>query len=155
LRLWCICKKKYAAEAFSGEGSRRVAGRWHDKGSPVVYTSVSLALATLEVFVHVDPDDLPDDLVAIRADLADRVAVERIDPGALPANWRAAPGPEDLRDIGTNWFAAGKSVALRVPSSVLDEASEENVLLNPPHADFAALAIGAARPLAFDPRLRK
>jgi RES domain-containing protein len=55
LHAWRIFKKKYAATAFSGEGSRLVAGRWHSKGVPVVYTSENLALAVLETFVNSDP----------------------------------------------------------------------------------------------------
>lgn len=155
MRLWRICKQRHTATAFSGEGARRVAGRWHHKGTPVVYTSMTLALAALETFVHVEADDLPDDLVAIPADLPDRLARRRIDPATLPDGWRSWPGPDALRDIGTGWVQAGTSVALRVPSAIIDEPEEENVLLNPMHADFASLTIGARRPFVFDGRMRR
>jgi hypothetical protein len=42
-----------------------------------------------------------------------------------------------------------------VPSAVIDEPDEENVLLNPNHADFAEVVMGAPRPFAFDVRLRR
>ena len=59
---WRICRKARAATTFDGEGARRYPGRWNHRDVPVVYCSSSLSLATLEYFVHVDPDDIPDDL---------------------------------------------------------------------------------------------
>jgi len=35
----------------------------------MVYASLSLSLAVLEVFVHLDPEDEPDDLVSIMAEV--------------------------------------------------------------------------------------
>jgi len=116
---------------------------------------MTLALAALETFVNVDADDLPDDLVAIPADLPDRLARRRVDPATLPAGWRSWPGPDALRDIGTRWVRAATSVALRVPSAVIDEPEEETALLNPMHADFASVTVGAARPFGLDARMRR
>jgi hypothetical protein len=45
LRLWRISKRKYADTAFSGEGARRVGGRWNSRGQGMVYTSGTLSLA--------------------------------------------------------------------------------------------------------------
>ena len=158
MRVWRICKERHADEAFSGEGARRVAGRWNQRGVPLVYTARTLALAALETFVHVDPDDMPDDLVAIPAEVPAGRRIEALDVSTLPAHWRASPGPDALRDIGGQWFAAKTSMALRVPSAVLhdpDAPDEHNVLLNPEHPDFPALVIGAPRPFVFDPRMRR
>ncbi len=49
--LYRISKSKYAND-LSGEGARRAGGRWNFKGTPVVYTADSTALATLETLVH-------------------------------------------------------------------------------------------------------
>lgn len=38
--------------AFSGEGARRVDGRWHRAGSAIVYVSANRALAMLEVLAN-------------------------------------------------------------------------------------------------------
>ncbi len=65
--------------AFDGEGARKNPGRWNQKDIPLVYCASSLSLAALEYFVHVDSDELPDDLMAIRAELPDDVGVERLD----------------------------------------------------------------------------
>ena len=47
-----VVKEKYLDSAFDGEGARLYGGRWNSKGVPVVYTSDSLALCSLELFVH-------------------------------------------------------------------------------------------------------
>ena len=51
----------------------------------MVYTSTSLALAAVELFIHLDPRYAPEDPVVVSA-LIDRylVSIESIDPGNLP-----------------------------------------------------------------------
>lgn len=150
---WRICKARRAKTAFDGTGARLFPGRWNDPGVPLVYCAGSLALACLEVFVHLDPDELPDDLVSIRVEIPGDVRVEDVDVRALPRGWRRTPGPAALRAIGTDWVARASSVALRVPSAIIPE--EHNVLLNPRHADMARVVTGLPRKFAFDPRMRK
>ncbi len=152
-RVWRICKKQHVKGAFTGEGARLYGGRWNHKGSAVVYCASSLALAALEVFVHVDPSELPDDLMSIPADLPEKMKVERLTPNKLPKSWRESVGPDVLKDIGTTWVQRGQTVALFVPSAIVPE--EENVLFNPTHPDFAKIKLGLPRPFAFDPRMRK
>lgn len=113
----------------------------------------SLALAALEYFIHLDPDELPDDLVSIRVELPSGLAVDDIDVASLPADWRRTPGPTALRAIGTHWVARASAVALRVPSAIIPE--EYNVLLNPAHLDMCKLRIDAPRAFVFDSRMRK
>ncbi len=72
-------------------------------------------------------------------------------PDLLPDDWRDLPAPESTREPGSRWVTESRSVALRVPSLVVD--GEFNYLLNPRHPDFARLKIGAARSFSFDPRL--
>ena len=150
---WRICKRVRARTAFDGEGARLYPGRWNDKGVPMVYCADSLALACLEVFVHLDPDDLPDDLVSIRVEIPDGVAIDDVDPSTLPRGWRKVPGPASLRAIGGEWVARASAVALRVPSAVIPE--QRNVLLNPRHPDMTRVVTGLPRKFTFDPRLRK
>jgi hypothetical protein len=45
---WRITSEKYADTAFSGEGAKEYSGRFNSVGIPVVYTSASISLATLE-----------------------------------------------------------------------------------------------------------
>jgi RES domain-containing protein len=69
----------------------------------------------------------------------------------LPEDWRELPAPPSTRDFGSQWVTQARSPALRIPSIVVD--GEFNYLLNPRHADFGHLKIGASAPFSFDPRL--
>jgi RES domain-containing protein len=148
--LFRICKARYAKSAFSGEGARLYAGRWNHAGIPMVYTSTSLALAALELFVHLDPSQAPDDLVSIAATLPANIKTETVDLAALPADWRRIDHPAP-RDLGTEWAKSKRTLALRVPSAVI--ADEWNVLLNPAHPAFARITVSAARPFRYDHRM--
>lgn len=150
---WRICRAVRAPTAFDGEGARRYPGRWNPKDAPAVYCASSLSLATLEVFVHLDPDDLPSDLVSIRAEVPDAVAVEHVDPLKLPKDWRRYPGPSTLKDLGGEWAASLRTVALFVPSAITP--NETNVVLNPLHPDIKHLVLDAPAAFGFDPRMRK
>ncbi len=111
----------------------------------------SLALAALEVLVHVqDPRAVPA-LVAVAVEL-DEALVEDVPMEAPPAGWdRRPPGPED-QAMGRRWFDSRRSLARSVPSIIVP--SERIVLLNPRHPELTSLRVGAARPFSFDSRLR-
>ena len=72
MQVWRICSRRH--QRFDGEGARLYGGRWNYAGTAVVYTSASLALAALELFVHIDVDLLPNNLVAIAAEVPERLA---------------------------------------------------------------------------------
>ncbi len=152
VRFCRLTKARYQFTAFGGEGARLYPGRWNHKGVPLVYCAATLSLAALEYFVHIDAPDLPDDLVALPAELPDD-AVEVLDAAVLPRDWRALPGPSALKDIGDAWVRSMRTVGLSVPSAVVP--SERNVLLNPAHSGMAALHVGPAEPFAFDARIRR
>ena len=67
---WRLCRDVFKDSAFDGDGARRYGGRWNPPGYPVVYTSGSLALAALEILVHVDLDLAPDNFVSFPVVLA-------------------------------------------------------------------------------------
>jgi RES domain-containing protein len=153
MRVWRICKAKFATAAFSGEGARLYAGRWNPVGTRMVYTSPSLALAAMEFFVHLDPRDAPDDLVSIAALIPSaKAAVIRIEIEDLPADWRATDHPA-LQKIGADWISANRSVALEVPSVAVE--GESNVLLNPAHPAFPRIILEFPQPFHFDQRMFK
>ena len=150
MHLWRICRERFAAEAFSGEGARLYGGRWNSKGTRVIYTSTSLALAVVETFVNLEPNLRPDDLVSIQAELPDGIATQRLEVKSLPANCYKLRG-ESLRHFGDEWLRAQKTVALQVPSAAV--RGEWNVLLNPAHGDFRKLKIHKLQPFEFDLRM--
>jgi len=155
MRVWRICRERHAETAFSGEGSRLTSGRWNSEGVAVAYASEHLSLAALELFIHVDREDEPQDLVAIEAELP-------IEPKTvlkqqseilkrLGLDWRF-----DLpttRGMGDKWFSARDSLVMLVPSVVIDV--EWNILINPEHPDFSKLSIVQKRPFRFDERMFK
>jgi RES domain-containing protein len=150
MRVWRICKARYAAEAFDGRGARRFGGRWNTPGVPMVYASSSLALAAIELFVHIEPNQQPDDLVAIAASLPEGEPAAHIDPNQLPPKWWTDDF-EPLRVIGDSWIREKRSLALEVPSAAL--RMDWNVLLNPLHATVKDLKIESPIPFHFDARM--
>ena len=150
---WRICKERFAATAFDGDGARIHGGRWNERGTAMVYCASTASLAALELLVHVDVDQLPDDLVLIEARIPDGVSRQVLDVAKLPVNWRRSPGPDALKALGARWAAGLRTALLGVPSAVLP--SERCLLVNPGHADSRRLLIQPAVPFALDPRLRR
>ncbi|MBS2021705.1 MAG: RES domain-containing protein [Deltaproteobacteria bacterium] len=154
MKLFRITGAKHAAtarEAFSGEGGRRFAGRWHTGGLPVVYTASSFSLAQLETLVHtVNPSVLPK-MVLVHAELPSALKREHIDPATLPRDWALHPPPAALQALGQAWLVRGASVALVVPSAISPD--EENVLINPLHPEFARIVL-TEPPEPYEPDVR-
>ena len=117
----------------------------------MVYTSGTVALAALETLVHVDPDEAPEDLVVISAEIPEELAVHRVTDRDLRKGWRATPAPRALQQIGLDWIRKGRSAVLEVPSAIVPD--ERNYLLNPAHPDFTRIRRGRPRGFALDPRL--
>jgi RES domain-containing protein len=153
LSLWRISKRKYADTAFSGEGARRVGGRWNSRGQGMVYTSGTLSLAALEVFVHMEVEDVATMLAWIRVAVPTEVEIEYLELVQLPPDWRSIPAPAVLASMGDNWFRAGSTAILAVPSVVIP--MEYNYLINPSHPDFMKLTVEPPQPFELDPRLWK
>jgi RES domain-containing protein len=150
MKVWRICRAKFAGEAFSGEGARRYGGRWNSPGVAMVYSSTSLALAAIELFVHLEPNQQPDDLVAIAAELPDEEPLERVEPDQLPRAWWKNDYAA-LRAMGDKWIREKRSLAMEVPSAAL--RAEWNVLLNPLHPSAAEIRIEKPEPFRFDARM--
>jgi len=151
--IWRLCRRRYSRRPLDGEGARFYGGRWNYPGTVVVYTAGTLALAALEVLVHVDLDLVPTDLVSIPIKIPTGIRIEEISVAVLPANWRNTPAPERLQELGTTWVRRGTSLLLQVPSTVIPE--EHNYLVNPAHPDLPRLKSGAPKLFTFDPRLFK
>lgn len=150
MRLYRLCKERFAATGWDGEGARRVGGRWNHRGDALVYTAPSLALAAWETFVHVDPGLIPADLVQLVAEVPDEVSRRAIDPRELPRGWNHYPGPTKLKDLGSAWIRSRETLLLVVPSAGIPD--ERCVLVNPAHPEFKRLKPEQPRPFAFDPR---
>jgi len=151
--VWRICKQRHLVSAFSGVGTEKHGGRWNHRGDPMVYASSSLSLAALELFIHLPPDCLPDDLNSVVATIPDGATSAKLGIVDLPANWRDYPAPTSLKEIGAKWLRERRSLVLVVPSAV--NPDEVNVLLNPLHPEATTLSKIESKPFHFDPRMRK
>lgn len=147
---WRIVKRKYAAQAFDGEGARLYGGRWNSPGTRMVYASGTVALAALEMLVHLNRSSLLAFYVLCEVRFDDSL-VSAIEADKIPGNWRQYPPPSWLQSFGDAWIRRGLSVVLGVPSAVVER--ERNYLLNPRHPDFGQVTIGQPAPFRFDSRL--
>lgn len=139
MRVFRISRKPFARYPLDGRGGLFASGRWHTPRRLVVYTSSSLALASLEVLVHCDIDLVPADLVAIEILIPDDLRIKPIPATKLPRNWRRYPVHRGVQSLGDAWLDSGSTCVLRVPSAVIP--SESNFIVNPRHADMPRIKV--------------
>lgn len=143
-----LAPQAFADGAFSGEGTRQWGGRWNPPGVGVVYLSSTLSLASLEFLVHfAGHSELPA-LTSFEVRF-DKSFVSELNE--LPEDWRNVPALPSTQQAGARWCREQRSAVLRVPSLVVPH--ESNYLLNPSHADFRKIQIGAPQPFSLHPRL--
>ncbi|CZF79384.1 RES domain protein [Grimontia celer] len=143
IRLYRIISTPYAVNPLSS-GSHLFNGRWHTKGSHVLYSATDMVQAVGELMASV-PDNLQGrgtfSLIEMQASgTALSVLPER--SAELFAN------PSDMaatQNIGDGWFSKRESLMLFVPSLLQPE--KMNVILNQNHPDFANVEITNIRPL--------
>jgi RES domain-containing protein len=146
-----VLRAAYARTPFDGEGAYRYGGRWSSPGTRLAYASEHQSLAMLEYFVHLDPEDAPDDLVLATADVRENLSRERVKTSELPANWRETPAPPELAQIGDEFVKKARNCLLLVPSALA--VTENNWLINPQHPEFRQIVVRPAEPLRYDPRM--
>jgi RES domain-containing protein len=148
--VWRVFDRRYREDAFTGRASARFGGRWNLPGTRVVYCGGSLSLATLELLVHVEDTESLRGMEWLAAAVALPGPSIHVPP-RLPESWRTYPCTRDTQAFGSDWAAAGRRLALRVPSAVIP--SEFNYILNPAHPGFRRLKRYPPRPFDFDRRL--
>ncbi|HUJ18274.1 MAG TPA: RES family NAD+ phosphorylase [Nitrospirota bacterium] len=138
---------------LTGTGARLYGGRWNSKGTGIVYTSETRALAVLEYLVHVPLSMVPSALSMASIRIPDNLYAKHISLflSALPKSWRAYPAPSQLAELGTNWIGKNDTLLLRVPSVVVEH--EFNLLINPSHPDMKQVTISAVADFKIDDRL--
>ncbi len=147
--VWRIARRPYALDRL-GIGARQDGGRWNRAGTGVIYAGCAIAIAALEKFVHL-AGVVPPDLVLVRVELPAGCSAEKPKLADLPKDWDLVLAGPPSMDFGTTWARANRSLVLYVPSAVLRE--ETNAVLNPHHAEFAAVEMTIERDFSYDPRL--
>ncbi|GAB3428335.1 RES family NAD+ phosphorylase [Niabella aquatica] len=150
MKVYRISKCKFIDD-LSGTGASLYSGRWHHKGTFILYTAQSPSLAMLESVVHITTIvqlnlcmvclEIPNDSIA-------EISAEQ-----LPDNWFVNPPPDNIKQTGDRFIKNRKHLALKVPSAVMPE--EYNILLNPQHPHFEKVNIHYSRMLRVDERLFK
>jgi RES domain-containing protein len=153
IRAWRLARRVHSdppqTVAFNGKGAEVGGGRWNPPGLPAAYASSSRSLAALEKLAHVDPSELPDDLVF------SEVAFEEsdVEEAVLPPGWSDV-GSVTAQQYGERWLREARSLVLAVPSVVV--ATEKNYVINPHHPRASSLKISPElEEFAFDERLFK
>ena len=147
MKVYRISNKKYT-EHLNGEGAYRVGGRWNSKGVRMVYTSTSIALASLEVLVHTDGLPIPNGMILLTFEVPNKY-IQLLEN--LPINWNEIPPKRAAKVVGDEFIRAKKILGLKVPSAIIPE--EYNVLLNPLHLHMDKIELVGQRDYAFDGRL--
>ncbi len=161
MKLYRLQSARYGLpkDFLSGKGAELTGGRWNPVGMPVVYTSLSVELASLEYLVHYfegfPNSKLPEMLVATIEIEEERVLT--IEPEMLPKNWRNNPAPKTLQTVTNQWFQHNNHLALQLPTAVHSVQTElsYNVLLNPLHEGMNDELITKIEPFYFDNRYKK
>lgn len=133
-----VVRRKYAD--LRGDGARLYGGRFNLPGVPAVYTSQSIALALLEVLVHIDKSEVPRDYVVMAIQLEGRQV------------YRLRSGTPEIRQFASDRFKDSQYYRpiLRVQSVIVPR--EYNYVLFPEANGFEANTVWI-EDLNFDARL--
>lgn len=145
---------------MSGAGAFKYGGRWNTPGHHVAYASGNLALAMLELLVHVDDAEafrkIPHSYHSVRF-TSDAVAT--LEEGDLPLGWNARPETRASQTAGDEWLENRSTPILAVPSVIIPpqlryDPAYLNYLINPKHPEYAStVEVGDLRNLTWDQRL--
>ncbi len=150
---WRLAAPEYSRtieEMLSGEGALRFGGRWNSPGRPAVYLGDSLALAGMELLVHLKAPDVLRTYRKMPVFIPERL-VMHIEEEELPNDW-AEPGLYPATQaIGDRWLESAESAVLQVPSAVV--IGETNFIINPMHVDSRDIEAGPVSDFSYDRRL--
>ncbi|MBO9380618.1 RES domain-containing protein [Sphingomonas histidinilytica] len=156
LSLWRIATdtKDYEADDLSGKGAEITGGRWNTVGIPMVYTSLTRALACLETIVHLNGGGLPLNRYLVEVRIADDLwsVAETQTASSLKVGWDAEPAGRASVEYGSDWARSNRSLLLIVPSVIVPE--ETNVLINPHHPEASRISATKVRRWLYDGRLK-
>ena len=147
-----ISKKNFSKD-LSGVGAGLYGGRWNPKGINMLYTSSSIALASLEFMIHNYHLLSTTNVCMAKIKITARAPKKIISLNQLPDGWNTNLGSQNAtQQIGKQFSLLGKEYILKVPSSVI--SGEFNFLLNPTHVLHAQTEIvEIIDPFEFDKRL--
>jgi len=147
-----ITKEEHAA--LDGMGGLYGPGRWHRKGSLVIYASEHASLAAWEKIVHVASfENLSTNLLLVKIEIPEQIVIQTVPPNVLVKGWDSFPFCNETVYYGTSFLQKKEYLALKVPSAIIPD--EFNIIINPLHPDIQACKIISSIPFIFDKRISK
>jgi RES domain-containing protein len=144
----------YMTDDASGKGAETTGGRWNHKGTALLYTSASAALACLETLVHLNAGGLPLNRYLVQIRVPGTIWTKRtVFNKNAHIGWDAIPAGKVSIAWGTNWAKSLASLCAVVPSVIVPD--ENKVLINPRHADATKLTITKVGKWTYDARLSR
>lgn len=144
-----LSREKYKDD-LSGHGSSLNGQRWNSKGTEIIYTAQTRALANSEVAVHISLGILPSDFFMVEIEIPNSLEILEIEDKDLPSGWNALPSKPGSQIIGDQFVKNNQYAILKVPSVVVK--GEYNFILNPRHKDFSKIKIVNTTLFPFDTR---
>ena len=147
MKLWRI--SNYAdLKGIGGIGGIKTAGRWHNKGIPVVYLSESPSLAMLETLANfeLDINEVPDNYQLLEVEYLGTRGIQQLSDNRLPEGW--CHNEDYTRAVGDEWLSKMSGVLLRVPSVIVPHSY--NFLLNPRHELARSVKVLSCKHHPFD-----
>jgi RES domain-containing protein len=155
ISLWRIATDtpQWAAHDLSGKGAALRGARWNHAGEHAVYASTSISLAAWETRAHFGQGSrLPWNRFLVQMDVPEEVwAAREVIAQPLPIGWDAIPEGLVSRALGSKWLSTARTALLVVPSVIVNE--EDNVLINPAHADAKRIKAVKVRRFVYDHRV--
>ena len=147
-----ISKKPYIND-LSGIGAAMYGGRWNPIGINMVYTSGSIALATLEYLVHNFHLLSTAEICLAKIEIGKTSSILEINNSELPLGWnRQMNLQNNTQQMGKDFYLKRTPYILKVPSPVVP--GEFNLLLNPQHKHHAyTKVVEVIDPFTFDQRI--
>lgn len=136
---------------LDGRGAQLFGGRWTSPGQRVVYASLSMAGAMLEVLAYAGIGRFPRHQVWTRITVPKGLSFEEVTAAGVPG-WDRA----DLvasRACGDAWVKSRRTAVLIVPSVVA--RADRNVLINLEHPGTRKIRHSPPQPVLWDQRLKK
>ncbi|MCO5242188.1 MAG: RES family NAD+ phosphorylase [Chitinophagaceae bacterium] len=147
-KVYRISKCRYIDD-LKGTGAAKYSGRWHSKGTYILYTAATPSLALLESVVHLA--GIPMESYCMICLEIPEGNILTITNKELPETWYINPPPGSLTAIGDHFIQKNQFLALQLPSAIMPE--DNNVLINPNHKDFGKVKIVYKRTIPIDKRL--
>jgi len=147
-----ISKKTHVFD-LTGIGAGLYGGRWNPKGINMVYTSTSVALASLEYFVHNYHLLSTAEICLAKIKIDTPSSIFEYPSAKLPSDWNLRLKEQyATQQIGKEFYINGDNYILKVPSAVVP--GEFNLLLNPQHEHHVKTkVVDVIDPFVFDQRL--